>query len=124
LSDQANGSEWTKEDARQWRAENREHYDAYQKQYQVNNLPKFASYAQTRRTRLLEVFDEAVDVTVLYERDKGICGICHQHVDWNDKSIDHIVPLKPRWPWSPKGRHNHSNTQLAHLTCNKQKSNG
>lgn len=60
----------------------------------------------------------------IYSTQK-ICGICGQPVDfslkWPDpmsKSVDHIIPVS-------KGGHpsDISNLQLAHLCCNREKSN-
>ena len=62
----------------------------------------------------------------LYQRDNGICHICNELCDWNDKkidkgtiivgnnypSIDHIIPL------SKGGTDDWNNLGLAHMRCN------
>jgi hypothetical protein len=61
-------------------------------------------------------FVEAVDPRVVFERDRGICGICHTAVDpmsrWH---VDHIVPIMRG------GVHSYANVQLAHPRCNRMK---
>lgn len=62
----------------------------------------------------------------LYDRDNGICHICNELCDWNDKridkgtiivgsnypSIDHIIPL------AKGGTDDWNNLGLAHVRCN------
>lgn len=58
---------------------------------------------------------DSIQLHKVYERDKGICGICHTLVPSNKASLDHIVPL------SRKGTHTWDNVQLSHVRCNKSK---
>jgi hypothetical protein len=69
---------------------------------------------QTRRARLAAAFVEVVDPMKVFERDKGICGICHRLVgtDWH---VDHVIPI------AKGGRHEYANVQLAHGQCNRSK---
>jgi 5-methylcytosine-specific restriction endonuclease McrA/transposase len=70
-------------------------------------------------------YDPSVTLKELYERDNGVCQICGEPCDWNDKewgnfgptypSIDHIVPR------AQGGNHFWSNVQLAHCMCNSRK---
>lgn len=72
--------------------------------------------------RYLEHYDPSITLKGLYERDGGICQICGEPCDWNDRewgtngptypSIDHI---KPR---AKGGAHQWENVQLAHCMCN------
>jgi 5-methylcytosine-specific restriction endonuclease McrA len=72
-----------------------------------------------------EHYDPSVTLNALYERDGGICQICGEPCDWDDKewgcmgptypSIDHIVPR------AKGGDHFWSNVQLAHCMCNSRK---
>jgi hypothetical protein len=68
-----------------------------------------------RRARLVEAFVEFVDPAVVFERDKGICGICRLPVDASSFDIDHVIPL------SKGGEHRYSNVQVAHSRCNRRK---
>jgi 5-methylcytosine-specific restriction endonuclease McrA len=62
------------------------------------------------------LFVEDVDPRVVFERDKGICGICRKLVDVKSNwELDHIVPL------SKQGPHSYANIQLAHRRCNRSK---
>jgi 5-methylcytosine-specific restriction endonuclease McrA len=51
------------------------------------------------------------------ERDGYVCGLCGDDVDPDDVHIDHIMP------WSRGGKHELSNLQVAHSTCNLRKGN-
>ena len=66
----------------------------------------------TRLARQRAVFDEVVEAWIVYERDRGICGICKEPVHENAFHIDHIIPL------ALGGRHSYANVQLAHPLCN------
>lgn len=70
---------------------------------------------QDAKRRAIErnVFVETVDSGVVFERDKGMCGICLKPVDRNSKwHVDHIVPI------AKGGLHSYANVQLAHGRCN------
>ncbi len=63
-----------------------------------------------------DLFVEDVDPRVVFERDKGICGICREPVDVQSNwELDHIIPLSKRGP------HSYANIQLAHRRCNRSK---
>ncbi len=69
-----------------------------------------------RRAIEKQVFVEAVDPRVVFERDKGICGICGEPVEMTSPwEVDHIVPIAKR------GQHSYANVQLAHRRCNRAK---
>lgn len=75
-----------------------------------------------KKARHRQGFIEHVSLTVLFNRDNGLCGICGSAVDRSRKrpdplspSIDHIVPQ------SKGGEHSYANCQLAHLGCNCRK---
>lgn len=70
-----------------------------------------------RRAQKAGAFVEHVSFEVLYQRDRGICSICHQRCPKAQASIDHIVPL------SKGGAHSYANCALACLTCNFSKNN-
>jgi len=68
------------------------------------------------RARKLDAFVEDVDRQVVFDRDKGICGICKLPVDRGDFHVDHVLPL------TKGGKHSYTNVQLAHSKCNLLKS--
>lgn len=73
--------------------------------------------ASTRRARKKAVFVELVDPRVVFERAKGVCGICRKRVDMNSRwEVDHVIPV------SKGGTHSYDNVQLAHRKCNREKS--
>ncbi|MGH3629083.1 MAG: HNH endonuclease [Sciscionella sp.] len=72
-----------------------------------------------RRSRCKGSASERIDRLTVYVRDKWICGLCHDKIDWRltwpnlkSVSLDHIVPL------SAGGTHTYDNVQAAHLSCN------
>lgn len=71
--------------------------------------------AATRRARLHDAFVEQVDPIVVYQRDKGICGICEEAVDPNAFDVDHIEPL------ALGGKHSYDNVRVAHPSCNRSR---
>lgn len=46
------------------------------------------------------------------ERDKGVCGLCHEPVEPHDIHLDHIHP------WSRGGRDTADNLRVTHSLCN------
>src|ERR1035437_8604527 len=50
-----------------------------------------------------------------YERDHGICGVCGEHVEYEEMNIDHIIPK--RWG----GPNDSANLQVTHEHCNDKK---
>ncbi len=101
----------------------RKHYDA--SRTKDSHYREKHRERKTRR-RLLQkgVRVEKVYRRVVWERDKGRCGLCGEMVDWDVKypdprspSIDHIVPI------SKGGVHSYDNVQITHLRCNVGKGN-
>lgn len=90
---------------------------------------KFAQYCDTCRKRTRResrqfhearrktAFVEIVDIDLLWEIDEGKCGICGDDVDPDNFHVDHIKPL------SRGGKHEITNTQIAHPSCNIKKNN-
>lgn len=71
--------------------------------------------------------DKDISLTKLYNRDRGMCYLCSEQCDWNDKvvtneghtivggkypSIEHVVPL------SKNGKHSWVNVKLSCMRCN------
>jgi 5-methylcytosine-specific restriction endonuclease McrA len=80
--------------------------------------------AHNRRARMLAMTDtESISLTVVAERDKWTCGICHKPVPTqtpkDDRSqmasLDHVIPV------AKGGQHTYDNIQLAHYRCNLSK---
>ena len=73
-----------------------------------------------------QIIDKDITLEALYRRDSGVCYLCWEPCDWNDKnhnvvganypSIDHIIPV------SRGGFHAWNNVRLAHFGCNLLKS--
>lgn len=121
----AKATAWQQENAERhglfvavWQEAHREQTAATTAAWGKVNRPRRASSRQLRRTRLAGLATEQVVVAVLYERDKGICGICGKRVAKvpRDKmmraSHDHILPV------SEGGANTYANARLAHLRCN------
>lgn len=99
----------------------RKHYDVLRKSSDTYR----AAHTQRRTLRRMRVKGVRVDRVyrrVVWERDKGRCGICGGMVDFTKvspdpmaPSLDHIVPI------SKGGEHSYTNIQLAHLGCNMSK---
>lgn len=68
-----------------------------------------------RRARCLGIQWEIVDLRLVYDHAKGICGICREPVSIEAFSVDHIIPV------SHGGPHIFSNLQPSHLVCNIRK---
>ena len=70
-------------------------------------------------------FEYGVTLKAVMKRDNGICKICGEPCDINDRtwgfagplypSVDHIIPL------CRQGPHTWENVQLAHMICNSEK---
>lgn len=99
------------------RAHARAYSNARYQQYKPNLLVT----AHRRHARLKQQYVEDVDLAVLYERDRGRCGVCRKRVpplgstgkrDPRMGSIDHVVPI------SQGGEHSYANTRLTHYRCN------
>ncbi len=100
-----------------WILKNKEKIADIKKRYRRNHPEKGNEWNSTRRARLLGLFVETVKKSVVWIRDKGICGICQQPADPNDWHLDHIIPL------SKGGPHSYANTQVSHSHCNQVKWN-
>jgi 5-methylcytosine-specific restriction endonuclease McrA len=79
------------------------------------------------RKRVLspDLYVEDVDPWVVFDRDLGICGICHGPInpylpstDQAGLSIEHVVDL------AGGGEHGYANVQAAHLRCNLRQRRG
>lgn len=96
--------DYQRQNMARWRENNRDHY-----------LVQARRYVANRVARKLAQFVEEIDHMTVFQRDKGICGICGESVDSADFHVDHIFPL------ARGGEHSYANVQLAHPRCNLQK---
>lgn len=106
---------------REWYAKHSERALATAREYAASHPELVRAIGRvsraTRRARIKDAFIETIDPHVVFNRDKGICGICHGDVDRRSKwEIDHVIPL------SKGGAHAYANVQLAHHRCNRAKS--
>lgn len=91
---------------------------------------KCAKARYKTKDRLKDItVDKGITVKQIARRDKNICQLCGQPVDWDDYIIkdgvqicgdyypsrDHIIPI------SKGGLHKWDNVQLAHRICNSRK---
>jgi len=85
--------------------------------WRQRNREAVKGYAQRRRALLKGARRRAERFSPgeIYERDGWQCGICQQHVEPADATLDHIIPL------SRGGPHTRANVQLAHRRCNSRK---
>lgn len=102
--------------ARKRRYENGENGRAVKHRYESKPGPRalHAEGVRRRRARLLSRPNESVDVSVLAERQAGLCGICGDPLAVRSE-VDHVMPL------SRGGSHTYDNVQLAHPACNRRK---
>lgn len=92
---------------------------------------RLSRYYARKRINKYNLVDRDISLKRLYKRDKGICYLCGEPCDYNDKiitdeghyivgetypSIDHVKPL------SKGGKHSWENVKLAHHKCNAIKS--
>lgn len=122
----ANAARWQRENpdrtnvkSRRWRESNPEKMVAASIRWQAEHPEQVRAIKRRanrdRDARKSEAFIESVHDEVLFERDKGICGICHLAVDPNNWAVDHIIPL------ARQGEHSYANTRVAHPKCNSWK---
>jgi len=90
--------------------------------YQQNPLP-FLIKGAIRRARMhgAKVIEPIVPL-VVYERDRGICHLCHRKVANKNISMDHLVPVSDKI-YFPEIGHTYINIALAHKTCNSKRGN-
>ena len=103
---------------REWTAANPKSRKASHKKWVRKNKARVYATNNARRTLTRHgINGEAIDLDVLYERDKGICQICHKRCTRKQASREHVIPL------SKDGTHSWQNVVLAHIRCNSKKGN-
>lgn len=98
-----------------WRDDHREQRRAEARAYIRANKTKANANWHRRRARLMGATVEPVSREAVWERDKGICHICHKMCDPSQWHLDHIIPL------SKGGEHSMANTAVSHAECNRKK---
>ena len=94
-----------------------------QEAYRKANPEKLSAKNNERMGRLRNVQSERVLISVLFERDKGLCGICQHPVvkyardPFMRPSHDHILPV------SLGGANTYANSRLVHRRCNSVRGN-
>jgi 5-methylcytosine-specific restriction endonuclease McrA len=101
--------------ARQWQLAHPQYVEAYQNHGRGREIRNGVN--QRRRAQKLETQTEPIDLAIVFERDKGICGICLEPVDprqgkWD---LDHIVALRAG------GTHTYDNVRVSHPSCNRRR---
>lgn len=100
---------------RRYRA-NRAQALAYSAAWRRANPDKRHEYSARRRARKRGAGTvERVDRRRVYDRDEGVCQLCHKPVRFSNMHMDHRVPL------SRGGTHTYRNCQTAHAKCNLRK---
>lgn len=99
-----------------YRALNAEQIRQYQLEWRRKNKDKVAARNSSRRAlKAANGRCEVILPSIVWSRDKGICGICGESAVESDWHLDHIVPL------SKGGPHIYENIQVSHPQCNLRK---
>lgn len=98
--------------AAKWNKENPDKKSEQNKKWWREHGIKRTGIAQQRNSINMV---ERVYRSILFERDKGICGICGLPVDPNIWQVDHIIPI------AKGGEHSYKNAQVSHPLCNAKK---
>lgn len=90
------------------------------RRWRLAHPEKVRENASRKRKQRLEQMHKTRDGSVLsrqeiWEREKGVCGICGEVAESDSWELDHIVPL------AQGGSHTLSNLQVAHPRCNRTK---
>ena len=103
-----------------------ETYNPAQKTCSKECGKKLAHAHKHKRIPKSQLVDKDITLEALYRRDSGVCYLCGEKCDWNDKtdksvgpaypSIDHMIPI------AKGGLHAWTNVKLAHFECNWKKS--
>lgn len=109
---------------RRWRENDHEHYREIMNGWAHRNHDKIRmeranKKAMRRITRnsKREWFPKSINLIAIFERHRGLCGICDQPVPMGDVTWDHILAI------TKGGLHMEDNLQPAHMRCNQIKGN-
>lgn len=74
-------------------------------------------YVLTRKEKYLNIRAfTASQKRTAYERQNGVCPVCHDRFEWNEMEADHITP------WHDGGKTDTQNCQMLCRECNRRKS--
>jgi HNH endonuclease len=86
---------------------------AYSKSHRAELRQGGADAASRRRARIHSAANiEKIDREAIYDRDRGICHICHRKVSRKSFTLDHLIPIIHH------GDHTALNLAVAHHRCN------
>jgi hypothetical protein len=95
------------------------------KQCRARRAKREVGTSDRKRARFYGVAYEPIKRSVVYARDRWVCGLCGKRVRKDKKaphplspSLDHIVPM------AEGGDHLYANVQCAHFLCNSLKGTG
>ena len=105
-----------REGQRVYRENHREADRESSRQWRKDNPQKVRDLSSKHKALRRGALDgELIDRNAVWERDKGICGICNQEIEDATWHLDHIIPV------SKGGKHVYANVQSTHASCNLRK---
>lgn len=118
----ANNRKWVlanpqkmRESRRKWKQTHWEETLASRRKWAKVHPDRNREKENRRRVRKFGNKIEKISFGEIWDRDSGICGICHCYIANGKWELDHIVPI------SKGGQHIYANVQVAHPTCNRKK---
>ena len=99
----------------EWYAARREEEQLRRRLAYAADPEPYKTRARARQLRVRGVQVEEVCRSVVWDRDGGICHICHEPADPDDWHLDHIVAIHLG------GEHSYANTAVSHPRCNLEK---
>lgn len=109
-----NNRETRLESARTWAEENDR--SEYNSEWTRANPKKRAESSRRRKALVKGATEiETFSKEEIWERDRGICGICGLPANEDYWHLDHVIPL------SRGGNHTRKNVQVSHPNCNLSK---
>ena len=104
-----------KEYHKEWISKNREHVREYSRMRKKTHPEESNKYTIIRRNRIRERTVESFTRADVFETWEGICHICEQPVDPDNRETDHVIPVALR------GEHSLENVRVSHPECNQAK---